>query len=104
MKHWHRGLSIAEHWRLGFHRLVSQVLEDDMSSYSDNEQKALDALRKLGPGGHTAREISQVGTALRMIGVPKLRGILTRTRGYQCHHSDGQGKNALYSLKGDATC
>ena len=100
MRHWHRGLSITEQWRRDFHRLISQILEDDTSNYSETEQKVIDVLIKLGDGKHSAREVSQGGsTALRRMGAPKVRELLNELAATGIIVSEGHGKSAKYWLK-----
>lgn len=100
MKHWARGQAICERWRVDFHKLVKQITSDDTSSYSETEDKVLDALVKLGPGFHKSRDISQAGsTALRTLGSPAVRKILFEMAEEGIIVQQGGGARALFSLK-----
>ena len=102
MKHWARAQKITEQWRANFHELVRVISADDISSYSETEEKVLEALIKLGPGGHTSRAVSQRGaTALRTLGSKKVREILDELAESGVIIRDGAAKtaNAMYYQK-----
>ena len=48
LNHWARALDIVEGWRAGLHHLYSQVNEPQESQESQNEEKLLSIVQKLG--------------------------------------------------------